>query len=181
MVKIRFSKLTLVKVVLWVIIYFSALALIYHTRWFIPYLFNNNNHADVPTNEVPLVWFTVQICTNIIFLYVSFLLMRLFRRYRQTWYFDTGSLKVLDGVIISSLGLAILGAFKIVITNFSEVHIGEWTSIEAVSNLMLRSFTRMLVFESPQTIYLLLSMILWAVKQYVSSALAVKKENELFI
>ena len=84
MVKIRFSKLTLVKVVLWVIIYFSALALIYHTRWFIPYLFNNNNHADVPTNEVPLVWFTVQICTNIIFLYVSFLLMRLFRRYRQT-------------------------------------------------------------------------------------------------
>ena len=181
MLKIRFSKLILVKVVLWVVIYFSALALVYHTRWFFPYLINNNNHAVVPPNEVPLVWFIVQICSNLIFLYVSWLLLRLFKRYQQTGYFDSESVKVLNGVIFSCLGLAILGAVKIVITNFSEVHFGEWTSIVAISNLALRSFTRLLVFNGPQTIYLLLAMILWAVKQYVTAALDVKKENELFI
>jgi len=181
MFKIQFSKILLIKLVLWVTIYFSGLALLYHTRWFIPFLLNRNNHAVVPGNEIPFVWFTVQISTNLIFLYVSWLLIRLFRQYQRTGYFSKGSLKVLNGIILSCLGLAALGAAKTILNNFSEVHISEWTSAVSIVNLFLRSFIRLLVINSPQTIYLLLAAILWAVKQFVTTALEVKYENESFI
>lgn len=181
MVKIRLSKLTLVQTVLWITVYFSALALIYHIRWFIPFLADNTLHAVVPQGELPMVWFPVQIFTNLIFLYVSWLLLRLYKRYRQTGFFDSESIKVLNGVILSCLGLAVLGAVRIVSANFSEVHIAEWNSVVSVSNLLFRSFTRLLVFNTPQTIYLLLAVILWAVRQFVTTALDVRKENELFI
>ena len=179
--KLRISKLTLIKVVLWVTVYFSGLALVYHTRWFIPFLLNSNNYGTVPAGEVPLVWFTVQICNNLIFLYVSWLLIRLFRKYEQTGYFDSSSLSVFNGTILSCLALAILGAVKIIINNFTEVHLSEWTSAVSIFNLFFRSFTRLLVFNSPQTIYLLLATILWAVRQFVITALDIRKENESFI
>lgn len=181
MYKIRLSKLLLIKTVLWVTVYFSSLALIYHTRWFIPFLLNPENHSVVPMGEVPSVWFIVQICSNLIFLYVSWLLLRLFRKYEQTGYFDTDSLTVLKGIIWSCLGLAILGAIKITINNFSEVHIAQWTSAVSILNLFSRTFTRLLILNSPQTIYLLLAAALWAIKQFVASALEVKLENEKFI
>ena len=181
MYKIRLSRLVLIKVVLWVTVYFSSVALLYHTRWFIPFLLNPDNHHVVPIGEVPTVWFIVQICSNLIFLYVSWLLIRLFRKYEQTGYFDSDSLTVLNGVIWSCLGLAILGTAKITITNFSEVHIEEWTSAVSIVNLFTRSFTRLLIFNSPQTIYLLLASVLWAIKQFVTTALEVKQENETFI
>jgi len=181
MYEIRISKLVLIRLVLWVIVYFSSLALLYHIRWFISFLLNPDNHYVVPMNEIPSVWFIVQICSNLIFLYVSWLLVRLFRKYQQAGYFDSDSLTVLNGVIWSCLGLAFLGAVKIIINNFSEVHIGEWTSMVSIVNLFFRSFTRLLIFNSPQTIYLLLAAILWAVKQFVTRALEVKQENETFI
>ena len=181
MFKIRFSKILLIKLVLWVTIYFSGLAIVYHTRWFIPFLLNSDNHHTVPAGEIPSVWFVVQICSNLIFLYVSWLLIRLFRQYQRTGYFTMGSLKVFNGVILSCLGLAALGAAKTIMNNFSEVHISEWTSAVSILNLALRSFTRLLIINSPQTIYLLLAAILWAVKQFVTLALEVKSENESFI
>lgn len=181
MIKPKISRLILIKVVLWVTIYFSGLALIYHTRWFITFLLNSNIHFVVPVSEVPFVWFIIQICSNLIFLYVSYLLIRLFKKYRRTGFFDEESLKVFNGIILSCLGLAILGATKIIINNFSEVHIGEWTSLEAIINLFFRSFTRLLVINGPQTMYLLLAIILWSVKQFVISALDVKRENESFV
>jgi len=181
MIKPKISRLILIKVVLWATIYFSGLALIYHTRWFVTFLLNNNVHFVVPVNEVPFVWFIIQICTNLIFLYVSYLLIKLFKRYRKTGYFDEESLKVFNGVILSCLGLAILGATKIAVNNFSEVHIAEWNSFAAIINLFFRSFTRLLVINGPQTMYLLLAIILWSVKQFVTSALDVKKENESFV
>jgi len=162
-------------------VYFSGLALIYHTRWFIAFLLNNNIHYAVAVDEVPFVWFIIQICSNLIFLYVSYLLIRLLKKYRKTGFFDEESLKVFNDVILSCLGLAILGATKIVINNFSEVHINEWTSLAGIINLSFRSFTRLLVFNGPQTMYLLLAIILWSVKQFVMSALDVKKENESFV
>jgi len=181
MLKTKLSRLILIKVVLWVIIYFSTLALIYHIRWFIPFLINAENHFTVPMGEVPSVWFVVQISSNLIFLYVSWMLIRLFGNYEQTGYFDLSCLAVLNGIIWSCLGLAILGALKIIINNFNEVHLSEWTSAVSGINLFTRSFTRLLIFNSPQTIYLLLASILWAVKQFVTRALAVKQENETFI
>lgn len=181
MYKIRISRLILIKMVLWVTVYFSSLALLYHTRWFIPFLLNPENHYVVPVDEIPAVWFIVQICSNLIYVYVSWLLIRLFRRYGQTGYFDPDSLKVLNGIIWSCLGLAILGAVKIVINNFSELHLGEWNSAVSIINLLIRLFTRLLIFSSPQTIYLLLAALLWAIKQFVTRALEIKLENETFI
>ena len=181
MFKVRLSKIAVIKLVLWVTIYFSGLALVYHTRWFIPFLLNNNNHAVVPGNENPFVWFIVQICSNLIFLYLSWLLIRLFRRYQRRGYFDKRSLKVFNGMIFACLGLGALGAAKTVMNNFSEVHIMEWTSLVSILNLVLRSFTRLLIINSPQTVYLLLAAILWVVKQFVITALEVKREKESFI
>ncbi len=181
MMKTGLSKLTIVKVVLWICIYFSGLALVYHTRWFIAFMMNSNIRGGVPVNEIPVLWFMVQICSNLIFIYVSFLLIRLIKKYTLAGYFGAESIHVLNGIIIACLGLAFLGAFKTVVTNFSEVHLEEWTTIAAISNLFLRSFTRLLVFSSPQTMYLLIAAILWAVKQFVGVALKVKKENESFI
>jgi len=177
----KISRLTLIRVVLWLTVYFSGLALLYHTRWFIAFLLNNKNHYVVPDNELPFVWFGVQICSNLLFLYVCYLLIRLFKKYHKTGFFDEDSLKVFNGVILSCLGLAILGAAKIIINNFSEVHINEWTSFDGIINLFFRSFTRLLVFNGPQTMYLLLAIILWSVKQFVTSALDVKRENESFV
>ena len=84
-------------------------------------------------------------------------------------------------MIFACLGLGALGAAKTVMNNFSEVHTMEWTSLVSILNLVLRSFTRLLIINSPQTVYLLLAAILWVVKQFVITALEVKRENESFI
>ena len=181
MYKFTLSKLSVINFVLWITIYFSALALVYHVRWFIPFLQNSSNHFVVPPNEIPMVWFGTQISTNLIFLYVAWLLIRLIRKFKKSGFFDRGSLKALDGVIVSCLALALLGAVRIILNNLSELHLNDWTSAVSIVNLITRSFTRLLVFSAPQTIYLLLSIILWSVRQFVTTALAVKEENEKFI
>jgi len=180
MANTKLSKLNLIKVVLWATIVFSALGLIYHTRWFVAFLVSSTFYV-VPADQTPVVWFVTQIFSNIIFLYVGYLLIRLFKKYQQTGFFDEESLKVFNGVIISCLGLAVLGAVQVFANNISEVHIGEWKTIESSSNLLFRSFTKLLVFESPQTMYFLLAIILWSVKQFVTRALFIKTENESFI
>jgi len=174
------SKLNLIKVVLWSTIAFSFLALIYHTRWFISFLINDSSFI-VPTNQAPSIWFITQITNNLIFLYVGYLLVRLIRRYKLTGFFDETSFKVLDGMILSSVVLATLGAIQVLFNNFYEVHISEWKSLESSLNLLFRSFTKLLVFESPQTMYFILAIFLWIVKQFVTRALFIKNENESFI
>ncbi len=174
------SKAGFIKAILWGIICFSSLALVYHIRWFIPFLNDSSTHI-VPEGQEPLVWFIVQICNNIIFLLVGYLLIRLFAKYQQTGFFDKESLQVLKGVIISCIALGLLGAVQNITNNFNEVHINQWTSIEGILNLSFRTFTNLLLFREPQTMYFLLAIILWVVKQFVTKALFVKTENEAFI
>jgi hypothetical protein len=180
MSKVKISNLTLIKIVLWGAIYFSTLAFVYHIRWFIPFLLNNTANR-VPTDQMPLLWFIVQISKNIIFITVGLFLVKLFRKYQRTGFFDKESLKVFNVVIISCVGLGLLGAIQTISNNFYEVHFNDWTSIEAIANLMFRSFTELLIFKEPQTLYILLAIILLAVKQFVSKALIIKNENEAFV
>lgn len=174
------TPLVFIKVVLLAIVYFSGLALVYHVRWFIPFLKDNNSSVSQDEN-ISVVWYVVQICSNIIFIVVSLALLRLFRRYQKSGFFDSESLKVFDTIIFSCLMLALLSSVLTVYNNFTEVHAEDWTTFSAVVNLLFRSFTRLLVFREPQTMYLLLAMILWAVKQFVTKALIFKNENEAFV
>lgn len=168
------------KIFLWGAICFSSLALVYHIRWFIPFLLNHTANV-VPNDQMPFLWFVIQISKNIIFIVVGLFLVKLFKRYQQTGFFDTGSLKAFDVVIISCVGLGLLGAIQAVSNNFYEVHFNDWTSLEAIANLMFRSFTRLLILKEPQTFYILVAIILWSVKQFVSEALILKTENEAFV
>ncbi|HNP47378.1 MAG TPA: hypothetical protein PKK99_04940 [Bacteroidia bacterium] len=172
--------LLLVQSVLWGAIFFSSLALVYHIRWFIPFLMDNSSGV-VPGQQMPFIWFVVQICNNIIFVFVSALLIRLVRKYQETGFFDSDSLQAFDGVIISCMLLALLSTVQIIANNYYEVHSDQWNSIIGISNLLFRSFTKLLIFQQPQTMYFLLAVILWAVKQFVTKALVIKSENESFV
>jgi len=174
------AKLFLIKIILWGTMGFSTLALVFHIRWFIPFVINHQEFV-VPTGQEPFVWFVVQICNNLIFMFVGYLLIRLFTKYKKTGFFDLESLKVFNGVILSCLALAVLGATQILVNDISEVHIDQWTSVISISNLSFRTFTKLLLIKSPQTIYFLVAIILWVVKQFTVKALQVKNENETFI
>jgi hypothetical protein len=174
------AKLFLIKIILWGTMGLSTLALVFHIMWLVPFIINQQNFV-VPAGQEPLVWFVVQICNNIIFLVVGYLLLRLFTRYKKTGFFDRESLKVFNGVIISCLALAVLGAVQITVNDFKEVHFDQWTSILSISNLSFRTFTKLLLIKSPQTMYFLVAIILWVVKQFTIKALQVKNENETFI
>jgi hypothetical protein len=174
------SKLILINAAIWGVIFFSGLALVYHIRWFVPFLTSGMSHV-VPVNQLPGLWFVVQICNNLIFIISSILLIRLFQKYKRTGFFDTTSKKVLNTLLFSCIILAVLGSVQTIANNFYEVHFDEWTSVESIANLVFRSFTRLLVFREPQTMYLLVAAILWAVRQFVTKALIVKEENEAFV
>ncbi|HEX9513176.1 MAG TPA: hypothetical protein VF939_21950 [Puia sp.] len=180
MSKIKSSNLILIKVVLWGVLFFSTEALVYYVRWFVPFLRDKMAYV-VPVGKIPFLWFVVQICDNIIFVLVGLLLLKLFRKYQKTGFFDKGSLKVFDGVILSCIALALLGAVQTIANNFYEVHFNQWISFESIANLLLRSFTRLIILREPQTMYFLLAIILWAVKQFVTKALLIKNENEAFV
>lgn len=169
-----------IKALLLAVIFFSCLALVYHIRWFIPFLQNQTN-VVIPNEQVSVLWYVVQICNNLIFLFVGFLLIRLLKKYGQTGFFDVESMRVFDAVILSCITLALLGSVLTIHNHFYDVHSNQWTSIESVANLLFRSFTRLLVFKEPQTMYFLLAIILWVVKLFVSRALFIKEENEAFI
>jgi hypothetical protein len=174
------ANLIFIKAVPLAVIFFSSLALVYHIRWFIPFLQNKTN-VVIPNEQVSVLWFVVQICNNLIFLFVGFLLIKLFKKYKQTGFFDVTSMKVFNAVILSCIALALLSSVLTVYNNFYEVHYNQWTSIESVANLIFRSFTRLLVLKEPQTMYILMAMILWVVKQFIIRALFIKEENEAFV
>lgn len=178
--KTNSPSLPFIKVILWGIIFLSCLALIYHVRWFIAFLKSNTN-VVVPNEQVSVVWYVIQIGSNIIFVHVSFLLMKLFNKYQETGFFDAASLKVFDIVILSCVLLALFGSVITVYNNYKEIHLEDWTKLAGVINLIFRSFTNLLVFKEPQTMYFLLALILWAVKQFVTKALILKNENEAFV
>lgn len=184
--KWQFSSPGLIKMALWGAIFFSSEALVYYIRWFIPFLSNKTVNVAVPircvpSGKMPLLWFVTQICDNIIFLIVGVLLIRLFNKYKKTGFFDNESLKVFNGVIFSCIGLALLGAIQTIVNNFYEVHFDQWTSVGSIANRLFQSFTRLLILREPQTMYFLLVIILWAVKQFVTKALIIKNENEAFV
>ncbi len=110
-----------------------------------------------------------------------FLLLRLFKKYTKTGFFEETSIIVLNNIIFSCIFLAILGTIQVLFNNFSEVHVSDWNSMESSLNLFFRSFTKLFVFGSPQTMYFLLAIIIWSIKQFVSQAIFIKKENESFI
>jgi len=180
MLKTANLKTGLIKGILWGSIFYSALALLYHSRWFIFYCFTNNAYI-VPHQQIPVVWFAVQICTNIVFLTVGYLLIKLFKTHQIAGFANSKSLIVFDGIIICCFGLAILGAVQTVSGNIGELHFSQWTSLSSSVNLFFRSFTRLIIFRNPQTMYFLLALILWVVKQFIVKALIVKNENEAFI
>lgn len=178
--KIKLSKLTLIKGVLWGTILLSSLALVYHTRWLVSFLLDSIAHR-VPSGQSPTVWFIVQITSNIIFLYVGYLLIRLFNRYQEVGYFDKYSVRVFDSVILSCFGLAFLGILKMAFSNFYHLPLDLYNSIEGVANLIFFFSIDIVTFKEPQTMYFLLALVLWVVKQFVTRAIIMKAENESFV
>jgi len=180
MATIQKSRYKILTLLLWAILIYSGMALIYHIRWFIPYLVKNQS-AVVPEKQVPLIWFIVQICNNSAFIYIGWQLIRLFRKYNLTGYFDKESLKVFKTTIVLCIVLAITGAVQTVAANFNEVHFNEWNSAESIANLFFRSFTLLLVLHEPQSLFILLALMLFAVREFVIRAIYIKNENESFI
>jgi len=177
--KANLLKPIFIKSILWGTIFFSTTALIYHIRWFIPFLTEKVSYV-VPNGQSPLIWFLVQICNNLIFLFVGFLLNKLFSKFQQTGYFDKDCILVLDKIIVSCVGLAFLGIIKLGFSNYNDIQLREINVINGL-NSFIRFFTNILVLKEPQTMYLLLAIILWTVKQFVNNAIFVKAENENFI
>jgi hypothetical protein len=155
-------------------------ALVYYIRWFIPFLLFHRV-GNVPPDKIPMLWFINKIASNAIFFIAGMVLLRLFARLRQSGYFGKDSMRILDVVILSCLGLAALGFMQTIGDNIRELHFRQWTSAWAAANLAWRFVTKLLVFREPQTMYLLLAGILWAVREFVEKALAVKQENESII
>ena len=177
---IKFSKVSLIKLGLWCTIFLSGVALVYHIRWLLSLIFNSVEHG-IPNGQSPVVWFLVQIFSNIIFLIVSYLVLRLFNRYEKIAFFDRYSLKVFDAIIISCLSLAILGTIKLAFSTFNPIPLIEYKSVWGIINLMTFFIIDTVTFKEPQTMYFILTLVLWAVKQFITKALSVKSENESFI
>ena len=171
---------SLIALIGWGTVVFSSEALIYYTRWFIPLLSGHHSFVAPPV-RFPALWFMGKIASNAIFLSVAILLLRLYSNYRKSGYFEKDSLRLLDKVIIACLLLAFVGLTQTAFENAAELHLNQWTSLWAILNCIYRFFTRLFVLREPQTMYLLLAAILWGVRQFVTQALNVKKENELFI
>ena len=166
--------------ILWGIVFFSFLALVFHVRWFIPCLTQNVSYT-VPIGQNPVGWFLVQITSNILFLYVSYLLIRLIKNYQRTKFLDAKSFKVLNVIIASCLLLALMGTGQFIANHFIEMGIERWDSADAILNGLLRFSVRFLFIENPQTMYFLIAMIVWVLKQFIIKALEIKNENESFI
>lgn len=170
----------LIALIGWAAVLLSAQAIIYYVRWFIPLL--TEHHSFIaPSVKNPQFWFITKIASNLIFLWVSVLLLKLYKKYRRSGYFEQDSIRLLNSVIIACLSLAFLGFVNTICENADELHIEQWNSLWSISNLLFRFFTRLLVLKEPQTMYLLLGAILWGVRQFVMQALQIKKENESFI
>ncbi|MBX3254476.1 MAG: hypothetical protein KF862_10075 [Chitinophagaceae bacterium] len=176
------QKFILTKIILWGAIYFSVVALIYHIRWFVPFLASGVSTV-VPDGQTPLIWFLVQVGNNIIFLFVGYLLVKLFGKFNQTGFFDKECIVVLDKIIVSCIVLAILGVIKLGYSNYNNIQIKEVSEAGIIGKLHLlaRFITNIIVVKEPQTMYFLLAAMLWTVKQFVNKALFVKAENEKFI
>lgn len=170
----------IIQLVLWSAILFSALAFCYHLRWFISYLVDGIHFVGA-ANQFPSIWFVVQLTNNIIFLYSAYLIYKLIRNYGHKGFLDHTCMQTFNILIIACLWLAGSGSVLTLSNHLNEFHLDAWTSLYAIANLLFRSTTNLLIFDSPQTMYLLLALILWCVKQFVANALLIKKENESFI
>lgn len=180
MIKEKASIPKALNIVLLGIIFFSALGLIFHIRWLIASLSDNTYYA-IPTGQIPILWFFVQISSNIIFLYVGYLLFMLLKKYKKAGFFGNDCLKVFNAIILSCIILAALGAIQFAANNFQEIQNTKWNSVETIFNGVLRISVRFFVINNPQTMYLLLAVTLWAVKHFAIKAIEIKSENETII
>lgn len=177
----KLSKLNLIKFILYSILVLSTVALIYHVRWLASYM-ANSIEIHVPDGQTPYAWFSTQIASNLIFIYVGYLLLRLFARYQKAGYFEVGSLQIFNSVIVSLLGLAILSIVRLAFSDsFFVLPLSEYNSLAGIINLIFVLFVDTVTFKEPQTMYFLLVLILWSMKQFVVKALSIKQENEAFI
>ncbi|WP_207424129.1 hypothetical protein [Desertivirga brevis] len=174
------STLLLVKLSLASIIGYSLLALIFHIRWFVPFIMSGSV-GTVPDHQLPVIWFPVQIASNIIFLVVGYNLIGLFIRYQKVRFFDTSALRVFNLIIGACILFAVLQSILSVSSNFKEVHLNHWNTMEGALNLAFRTVTKLLVFQEPQSLLILLAVVIWAVKQFVIEALELKIENDSII
>ena len=174
------AKLLIVKIALACIAFYSLLALVFHIRWFVFFLITGIP-GKVPAGQLPFVWFPVQILSNIIFLIVTYQLLFLFLKYQKLGFFDRSALRVFNIVILTCISFACLASIQTISSNLSEVHLSDWRSIDGSLNLLFRTFTNLLVFREPQSLFLLLSIILWVVKQFVCNALELKTESDSII
>ncbi|MFY0674991.1 MAG: DUF2975 domain-containing protein [Bacteroidia bacterium] len=165
---------------MWIVIMLSCSAIIYNTRWMIPYLLNSVVYK-VPNGQSPMIWFITQIGSNLIFLYVGYILLRLFKNYQKQGYFEKDNLKVFDHLILSCLGLALLTVIRLAFSDFYFLPLDQYNSFEGMINLSALLILDSLTFKEPQTMYILLALIMWVVKQFVTKALSFKHENEAFI
>jgi hypothetical protein len=70
---------------------------------------------------------------------------------------------------------------QFIANHFIELEIDRWVSADAFLNGLLRFSVKFLFIENPQTMYFLIAIIVWVLKQFVIKALEIKIENESFI
>ena len=106
--------------IVWVAIFLSATALIYHVRWFIPFLANKTAYV-VPAGQEPFTWFLIQIGNNLVFLFAGYLLVQLFNRFRKTGFFDEKCVGVFKRIIACCLLLALMGVIKLASGSYNSI------------------------------------------------------------
>lgn len=144
-------------------------------------LFFNSVVNQVPDGQSPIVWFMVQICSNLIFIYVGYALIRHFNRFHKTGFFEKSSFKVFNTIIFSCISLGILAIIKLAFSNFYPLPLEEYNSLWGTINLVTYLLIDTVTFKEPQTMYLLIGIVLWTVKQFTLKAIAIKSENEEII
>lgn len=176
---INFSRLAITQIIVCGAVLCSSTALLYHVRWFIPYLSQHVSYV-VPNGEEPMIWFSIQIISNLIFIWVGSLLLALFRKYQKTGFFDTTCLATLDRIQISFLLLAVLGIIKLGFSTSNDMQMSELNFVSFLP-MSARFILHIVAFKEPCTIYILAAITIWAVKQLLVRSLLLKVENEAFI
>ncbi len=166
--------------VCWVCLYFSIVSLVYHIRWYVPWL-ENGFEFLVPAGQKPGVWFLSQILTNVLLVSATVFLTLFVRSFRKTEYFNTKSGRYISGIIWCCIGLGAIGLLKTVMNNPELIHWEDWNSPAAILNLLMKSVTELVFLREPQTMYFLLGMALWIIRLFITKAVGFKEDSEAVI
>lgn len=180
MKKSYFHEFGLAEFVGWICIYFSLVSLVYHIRWYIPWL-QNGYQFLTPFGQNPNIWFLSQIFTNLFLLLGSIFLTYFIRSFREVKYLSYKSSFFISGIILCSIGLGCIGILKTILNNTESIHFEDWKNLESVFNLLLKSATELIFIKEPQTMYFMVGITLWIIKTFVSKALTYKEDSESVI